>query len=80
MPKGKGYSKDNSRFVISEAFEGKPDGYVLDMKNTTNIDTDLKIAIPRAINRFRKQGNIGVQFVHLRRKHTGASNTSDKIL
>lgn len=64
LPKGKGYSKDNSRFVISEDFEGKPDGYVLDMKNTTNIDTDLKIAIPRAINRFRKQGNIGVQFVH----------------
>jgi hypothetical protein len=64
LPKSKGYSKDNSRFVISEEFESKPDGYVFDMKNTTNIDTNLKIAIPRAINRYRKQGNIGVQFVH----------------
>ncbi|SNB95193.1 hypothetical protein FPC840_1210002 [Flavobacterium psychrophilum] len=64
MPKAKGYTKDNSRFVISDSFEGKTDGYVFDMKNTTNIDTDLKIAIPRAINRYRKQGNIGVQFVH----------------
>ncbi|GAW90568.1 TIGR02687 family protein [Flavobacterium psychrophilum] len=64
LPKAKGYTKDNSRFVISDSFEGKTDGYVFDMKNTTNIDTDLKIAIPRAINRYRKQGNIGVQFVH----------------
>ncbi|UOK42512.1 MULTISPECIES: BREX-1 system phosphatase PglZ type A [Flavobacterium] len=64
LPKAKGYSKDNSRFVISEGFEGKQDGYVFDMKKTTNIDTDLKIAIPRAINRYRRQGNIGVQFVH----------------
>lgn len=64
MPKGKGYIKDNTRFVISEDFEEKPDGYVFDMKNTTNVNTELKIAIPRAINRFRKQGNLGVQFVH----------------
>ncbi|MEZ7500436.1 BREX-1 system phosphatase PglZ type A [Flavobacterium sp. Arc3] len=64
LPKAKGYTKDNSRFVIADNFEGKTDGYVFDMKNTTNIDTDLKIAIPRAINRYRKQGNIGIQFVH----------------
>jgi hypothetical protein len=24
----------------------------------------FKIAIPRAINRYHKQGNIGIQFVH----------------
>lgn len=64
LPKGKGYIKDNTRFVISDGFEGKKEGYVFDMKNTTNIETDLKIAIPRAINRYRKQGNVGVQFVH----------------
>lgn len=64
LPKAKGYTKDNSRFVIADNFEGKTDGYVFDMKNTTSIDTDLKIAIPRAINRYRKQGNIGIQFVH----------------
>lgn len=64
LPKGKGYIKDNTRFVISDGFEGKQEGYIFDMKNTTNIETDLKIAIPRAINRYRKQGNVGVQFVH----------------
>lgn len=64
LPKTKGYSKDNSRFVIGEKFAGKQDGYLFDMKNTTNCETDLKIAIPRAINRYRRQGNIGLQFVH----------------
>jgi len=64
LPKPIGYSRDHSRFVVADDFEGKLDGYGLEMKNTTNIDTDLKIAIPRAINRYRKQGNIGVQFVH----------------
>jgi uncharacterized protein (TIGR02687 family) len=64
LPKTKGYSKENSRFVIGEKFEGKLDGYLFDMKNTTNCETDLKIAIPRAINRYRRQGNIGLQFVH----------------
>jgi len=64
IPKTKGYNKDNSRFVIGEKFEEKPDGYIFDMKNTTNCETDLKIAIPRAINRFKRSGNIGLQFVH----------------
>jgi uncharacterized protein (TIGR02687 family) len=64
LPKPIGYSRDHSRFVVADDFEGTLDGYGLEMRNTTNIDTDLKIAIPRAINRYRKQGNIGVQFVH----------------
>lgn len=64
LPKPIGYSRDHSRFVVADDFEGQLDGYGLELKNTTNIDTDLKIAIPRAINRYRKQGNIGVQFVH----------------
>lgn len=64
MPKIKGYGRDHVRFVVAEDFEGVIDGYQFDLKATTNIDTDLKVAIPRAINRYRKQGNVGVQFVH----------------
>lgn len=64
LPKGNGYIKDNSRFVISDKFEAKVDGYEMDLSATTNIDTDLKVAIPRATNRYRKQGNVGLQFVH----------------
>ncbi|NQV91733.1 PglZ domain-containing protein, partial [Candidatus Woesearchaeota archaeon] len=64
LPKAKGYNRDHVRFVVSDEFEGKVDGYKMNMKDTTNIDTDLQIAVPRAINRYRKQGNVGVQFVH----------------
>lgn len=64
LPKTKGYSRDHVRFVVADEFEGKVDGYQMNLKDTTNIDTDLKVAVPRAINRYRKQGNVGVQFVH----------------
>lgn len=64
LPKIKGYGRDHVRFVVAEDFEGKIDGYQLNMRDTTNIDTDLKVVVPRAINRYRKQGNVGVQFVH----------------
>ncbi len=64
LPVAKGYMRDHVRFVVADEFEGKVDGYKLQMRNTTNIETDLQVALPRAINRYRKQGNIGVQFAH----------------
>lgn len=64
LPKTKGYSRDHVRFVVAEEFEGKVDGYQMNLSDTTNITTDLKVAVPRAINRYRKQGNVGIQFVH----------------
>jgi hypothetical protein len=64
LPKINGYGRDHVRFVIAKDFDGSIDGYVFDLNKTTNIETDLKVAIPREINRYRKQGNVGVQFVH----------------
>ena len=64
LPKPKGYSRDHVRFVAAEEFEGKVDGYQMRLSDTTNLESDLKVAVPRAINRYRKQGNVGVQFVH----------------
>lgn len=64
LPKTIGYVKENSRFVVADGFEGKVDGYVMNLKDTANVDTDMKVAIPRAVNRYRKQGNIGLQFTH----------------
>lgn len=63
-PKATGYQHQHTRFMIADEFEGKVDGYLMDMRNTTHLDTDLKIALPRAINRYRIQGNIGLQFAH----------------
>lgn len=64
LPKAKGYSRDHVRFVVADEFEEEVVGYELKMSNTTDIQTDLKVALPRAINRYRKQGNVGLQFVH----------------
>lgn len=64
LPQSEGYCRDHVRFVVADQFPEKVDGYLMPLRNTTNLDTDLKVVVPRAINRFRKQGNIGVQFVH----------------
>ena len=64
LPETTGYAIDKSRFVIAEKFKGSVDGYAMNMRNTTNIETDLKVAIPRAINRYRVQGNVGFRFSH----------------
>ena len=64
MPKIKGKGLEHTRFVIAEEFDGKIDGYTFNLSDTTNIESNLKVAVPRAINRFRKGGNIGVQFSH----------------
>lgn len=64
MPKIKGKGVEHTRFAIAEEFEGKIDGYTFNLSDTTNIESNLKVAVPRAINRFRKGGNIGVQFSH----------------
>lgn len=64
LPKTKGFSRDHVRFVVADDFEGKVDGYKLNLRDVSNLDTDLKVALPRAINRYRKQGNVGIQFVH----------------
>ena len=45
LPKTKGYTKDNSRFVISECFENKPDGYVFEMKAEREYEVSPKNTI-----------------------------------
>jgi uncharacterized protein (TIGR02687 family) len=64
FPESETVIKDHSRFVIADKFIKKVDGYTFPLKNTTNIETEYQVAIPRAINRYKKQGNIGLQFVH----------------
>lgn len=64
LPKTSGYVVEGSRFVVADAFEEKFDGITFPLKNTTSTDSDLLVTIPRAINRYKKQGNIGIQFVH----------------
>lgn len=56
--------KENTRFVIANAAFESDETYHFPLANTTNIDTNAQVIIPKGINRFRRQGNVGVQFVH----------------
>ena len=64
LPETAGFSRDHIRFSVAEKFTSKVNGYLFPMSHTTKLDTDLQIALPRAINRFRIRGNVGVQFAH----------------
>lgn len=59
-----GILKEHTRFCITDGDAGKKEVYSFPLKNTTNIKSDEQVIIPKAINRFRKKGNFGVQFVH----------------
>lgn len=55
--------REHSRYCITSDNKRPADTLMFPLKNTSNIDTDLNVVIPKGINRFRKQGS-GVQFVH----------------
>lgn len=57
--------KEHNRFCITGKKENNlKDSYQFPLAHTTNIGTEAQVIIPKSINRFRKQGNIGKQFVH----------------
>jgi uncharacterized protein (TIGR02687 family) len=64
MPKiGRVYLAD-SRCCLTDNKDNHNTGYSFPLRNTTQLDTDLNVLIPKAINRFRRQGKIGLRFVH----------------
>mgnify|MGYP000000163702 CR=1 FL=1 len=56
--------KESARFAIIDQDFTSNDTYSFSLANTTNIDTDVQVVMPKTINRFKKKGNVGVQFVH----------------
>ena len=55
-PKGEGFGDIDPRFVLGKIGQ-------LPLSNTSDMSTDLKLTLPTATNRFRKQGS-GVQYNH----------------
>ncbi|MCF8332220.1 MAG: BREX-1 system phosphatase PglZ type A [Bacteroidales bacterium] len=55
--------KKHARFTVGHVFN-KAEGYVFAMKDVSQFDTNLKVVVPKAINRYKKQGYAGVQFSH----------------
>lgn len=64
FPDVKSRLKEHTRFCITEDTSKPEDCYSFPLAATTNISADANIVLPKAINRFRKQGNFGKQFVH----------------
>ncbi|HCC95650.1 MAG TPA: BREX-1 system phosphatase PglZ type A, partial [Flavobacteriaceae bacterium] len=64
FPNVKTCLKEHTRFCITEDQIKSKDIFSVPLKNTTNIDTDVRVLLPKGINRFKKLGGFGVQFVH----------------
>lgn len=63
-PKGEHVVKLGSRYAIVDAEnKDKTEGYRLKLKNTSRINSNMDIVLPRAVNRFRKAGS-GNHFIH----------------
>jgi len=64
LPPLKNTLKDHTRFCLTTDTKNFLDTYQFPLSATTNIDSDVQVVLPKAVNRFRKKGNIGKQFVH----------------
>ncbi len=62
LPDNKNAIWNHNRFSILIK-EIKTDSYIFDLSKAANVKTDLKITIPKAINRYKRQGH-GVHYVH----------------
>lgn len=63
-PKLNSILKEHTRFYITDDKSTDKETYLLGLSNTTNIKSDENVVLPKTINRFRKRGGFGVQFVH----------------
>lgn len=64
LPGLKNTLKDHTRFCLTTDTNDHADTYQFPLAATTNITSDVQVVLPKSINRFRKKGNIGKQFVH----------------
>lgn len=62
LPDNKNAVWNHNRFSILKK-EIKTDSYIFNLAKAANIKTDFKITIPKAINRYKRQGH-GVHYVH----------------
>lgn len=64
LPGLKNTLKEHTRFCLTTDTNDHTDTYQFPLAATTNINSDVQVILPKSINRFRKKGNIGKQFVH----------------
>lgn len=64
FPEVKSILKEHTRFCITTDYYHSKESYTIPLKNTTNIKSEANVILPKGINRFKKLGGFGVQFVH----------------
>lgn len=64
LPSLKNTLKDHTRFCLTTDTNKFADTYQFPLSATTNIVSEVQVVLPKVINRFKKKGNIGKQFVH----------------
>jgi hypothetical protein len=62
LPDNKNAVWNHNRFSVLKK-EIKTDSYIFELSKASNTKTDYKITIPKAINRYKRQGH-GVHYVH----------------
>ncbi|OWY26241.1 BREX-1 system phosphatase PglZ type A [Sphingobacteriales bacterium UPWRP_1] len=63
IPKTDTLLKTDQRYLIGQQGYTYPDGYSFPLAQTTNIQTNLQVHLPRAVNRFRASAQ-GTQYTH----------------
>jgi uncharacterized protein (TIGR02687 family) len=62
MPKGK-HTEEHSRYLLTNDTKQCSNGYILNLEDCSNVNSELKLVIPKGVNRFRRKG-AGYHFVH----------------
>ena len=61
-PKGN-HVKQSNRYILTNDTKSVSNSIQFNLSDSSNIESDLKVVIPKAINRYKRQGS-GAHFVH----------------
>ncbi len=63
LPEVKGEFKIHNRCVVAEEITDTHGGYRFELAKSSAVKSNLKVMVPRSVNRFKRQGS-GDQYVH----------------
>ena len=63
FPEATGEVMRKPRYVLAEEFAQATAGYVMPLRSVSAIDSDLKVCVPKAVNRYRLSGS-GDRYAH----------------
>jgi uncharacterized protein (TIGR02687 family) len=55
--------EEHNRYLVTSDLDEVTNSYILNLSDTANTDSSHKVVVPKAINRYKRQGS-GMHFVH----------------